>query len=73
MVDSPQLVAEWMAAIKSNQNTHLYGFIDQKDGVWKDKQGKPSLQGTGKGGKGILGRLGGLFGAVQRVRGEGGF
>ena len=36
MVDSKQIVSDWMAAIHRQQNTELYGRLDD-DGVWRDK------------------------------------
>jgi len=28
------------AALHTNQNTHLYGLVDPRDGNWRDKDGK---------------------------------
>lgn len=72
MIDSPTLVAEWINGINANQNTLLYGRVDSKDGVWRDKEGN-ELVASGVSGGGPLGRLKGLTGAVKRVRGTGGF
>ena len=36
MVDSKQIVAEWMEALHRQQNTQLYGRVDD-DGVWRDR------------------------------------
>ncbi|KAH8919218.1 hypothetical protein BT69DRAFT_510854 [Atractiella rhizophila] len=38
MVDSPQIVADWMDAIRSNQNTEKYGKVDH-DGIWRGENG----------------------------------
>lgn len=72
MIDSSTLVAEWINGINANQNTLLYGRVDSKDGVWRDKEGN-ELVASGVSGGGPLGRLKGLSGAVKRVRGTGGF
>jgi len=72
MIDSPPLVSEWIKGINANQNTLLYGKVDTKDGIWRDKEGN-ALQASGISGGGPLGRLKGLTGAVKRVRGTGGF
>ena len=72
MVDSKDLSGEWYKGINANQNTLLYGKIDPKDGIWRDKEGN-EIQASGVGSGGPLGRLKGLTGAVKRVRGTGGF
>ncbi|BGP55664.1 hypothetical protein JCM8202v2_003269 [Rhodotorula sphaerocarpa] len=35
MVDNPQLVADWMDQLRTNQSTHQYGRVDT-DGIWRD-------------------------------------
>ncbi|GAA6034084.1 hypothetical protein JCM8097_000685 [Rhodosporidiobolus ruineniae] len=35
LVDSPQIVADWMDQLKTNQSTHKYGRVDT-DGIWRD-------------------------------------
>ena len=47
MVDSKQIVAEWMRALKKNQSTHIYGKVDQKDGIWRGQSGR-EIADTGK-------------------------
>ncbi|EPQ30619.1 uncharacterized protein PFL1_02143 [Pseudozyma flocculosa PF-1] len=47
MVDSRQIVAEWMDALRRNQSTHLYGKVDQRDGVWRGRTGA-EIADTGK-------------------------
>ncbi|CEQ39387.1 SPOSA6832_00904 [Sporobolomyces salmonicolor] len=71
LVDSAQVCKEWQAGIRANQNTHLYGALDQ-DGIWRDQGGK-LLPGAKSPPKGPLKSLVGVKGAVERVRGEGGF
>ncbi|KAK0545576.1 hypothetical protein OC846_004897 [Tilletia horrida] len=39
MVDSKEIVTEWMDALRRNQSTHLYGKVDQKDGIWRGQDG----------------------------------
>jgi hypothetical protein len=53
------------------QNTHLHGELD-KNGIWRDGDGK-TLPGATGGPKGPFKSLVGVKGAIQRVRGEGGF
>ncbi|MBW0496992.1 hypothetical protein O181_036707 [Austropuccinia psidii MF-1] len=38
MIDSEKIVKEWMSVLISNQNTELYGRVDQ-DGTWRDSDG----------------------------------
>ncbi|TKY87535.1 hypothetical protein EX895_003549 [Sporisorium graminicola] len=47
MVDSKQIVDEWMAALNRNQSTKLYGMVDQRDGIWRGRDGQ-ELVDTGK-------------------------
>ncbi|GAA6049780.1 hypothetical protein JCM3770_002157 [Rhodotorula araucariae] len=35
LVDNPQLVADWMDQLRTNQSTHQYGRVDT-DGIWRD-------------------------------------
>jgi len=72
LIDSPQLVSEWLKGINANQNTLLYGRVDKSDGIWRDEDGN-EVKASGVGSGGPLGRLKGLSGAVKRVRGTGGF
>jgi hypothetical protein len=65
MVDSPSIVQEWINALHANQNTHIYGGVDPKDGIWKDKDGKPSLQGTGK--RGVFATINGMVEIAKKA------
>ncbi|SAM86194.1 uncharacterized protein UBRO_08611 [Ustilago bromivora] len=47
MVDSKGIVQEWMQALERNQNTKLYGMVDQRDGIWRGRDGS-QLVDTGK-------------------------
>jgi len=71
MIDSALVVEEWAVGIRSNQNTHLHGELG-KDGIWRDTEGQ-TLPGQKPPPKGPLKSLAGVKGAIQRVRGEGGF
>jgi len=71
MVDSPEMCQEWRAGLENNQNTALYGRIDDKDGLWRDTDGTVLDSKVGKGGPGEI--VKGLLGAVARVQGKGGF
>jgi phosphatidylserine/phosphatidylglycerophosphate/cardiolipin synthase-like enzyme len=35
LIDSPQIVADWMDQLQTNQSTHKYGRVDT-DGIWRD-------------------------------------
>lgn len=73
MMDSEQICKDWRDVIDSNQNTLQYGLVGE-DGVWRDDSGKELPQGErGKIPRGPLKSLVGVKGAIQRVRGEGGF
>ncbi len=47
MVDSEQIVTEWMRALRKNQSTHIYGKVDQRDGIWRGATGE-EIADTGK-------------------------
>lgn len=72
MIDSPFLAAHIREQIDSNQNTLHYGLVDPRDGVWRDEHGQ-TLPGQKSPPKGPFKSLVGVKGAIQRVRGEGGF
>jgi hypothetical protein len=36
MIDSAQIVSDWMQTLQRQQNTHLFGRVDD-DGIWRDK------------------------------------
>ena len=73
MFESNLLAKEIRAAIDANQNTLYYGLVGQ-DGTWRDKDGKELPQSEkGQVPKGPMKSLVGVKGAIQRVRGEGGF
>ena len=39
MIDSEQIVSDWMEQLRSNQNTSIYGLIG-RDGIWRDEHGR---------------------------------
>ncbi|SPQ25554.1 5bf5b73f-ec42-4397-9baa-c1f5a9fccee0 [Thermothielavioides terrestris] len=40
LVDSAELCAAWLAALRRNQNTERFGAVDTRDGVWRDAHGR---------------------------------
>ncbi|KAJ9605552.1 hypothetical protein H2200_010209 [Cladophialophora chaetospira] len=76
MIDSPLVVGKWMEGIKQNQNTHIYGKVQNHGddaGCWKDPNtGKQAEAAIGVD-PGKFAWAKGVIGAVQRVRGAGGF
>ncbi|KAL8714380.1 MAG: hypothetical protein Q9220_001713 [cf. Caloplaca sp. 1 TL-2023] len=75
MIDSPNLCALVMEGLRRNQNTHLYGAVGKEDGMWRDKEENMAEGSLGFEGE-VTGKwswLTGVKGAVNRVRGEGGF
>ncbi|KAH9988591.1 hypothetical protein BJV77DRAFT_1020825 [Russula vinacea] len=72
MVDSPELVSEWLRGINANQNTRLYGRVSDKDGIWRGEDGE-IIQASGVGASTFIKRLKGLLKVIGRVRGTGGF
>lgn len=37
LIDDPQIVADWMDQLRTNQSTHQYGRVDT-DGIWRDQR-----------------------------------
>ncbi|KAJ6259597.1 hypothetical protein Dda_5235 [Drechslerella dactyloides] len=84
MIDSKEVVREWLWGIRSNQNTHLCGRVDN-DGVWRAREGRDMVGENGNldygeqipwamgGGKIRFGWMKGVKGAIERVQGVGGF
>jgi phosphatidylserine/phosphatidylglycerophosphate/cardiolipin synthase-like enzyme len=72
MIDSPQICASWMDTVRRNQNTHIYGKVGDEDGVWRDAEGKEAEGSIGYD-PGRFSWAKGIVGAIQRVRGAGGF
>jgi len=75
MIDSATVCAAWEEGIRRNQNTHIYGAVtkDGKEaGCWHDKNGNQADGAIGVD-PGKFSWAKGVVGAVQRVRGAGGF
>ncbi|KAF3920361.1 hypothetical protein ABW20_dc0101982 [Dactylellina cionopaga] len=82
MIDSKKVVQEWLWGIRSNQNTHIWGRVDN-DGCWKMREERDHVAEGGSMGDGIPGAMGGgkisfgwakgIKGAIERVQGAGGF
>ncbi|KAF2089467.1 phospholipase D/nuclease [Saccharata proteae CBS 121410] len=72
LIDSPSTCGEWLAALKRNQNTHIYGRVSQEDGIWRDSEGKEAEGAIGVN-PGSFAWAKGVVGAVNRARGTGGF
>lgn len=72
MIDSPEIVGKWREGIERNQNTGKLGKASQKDGIWRDAQGNEAKGAIGVD-PGKFSWAKGMIGAVQRVRGAGGF
>jgi phosphatidylserine/phosphatidylglycerophosphate/cardiolipin synthase-like enzyme len=72
MFDSAVVCKGWIDGLRRNQNTHLYGEVSKKDGVWRDAEGKEAEGAMGM----DIGKFPwtkGIVGALERVRGAGGF
>jgi len=72
MIDSYEICGQWIRGLKTNQNTHIYGAASQEDGIWRDAEGKEAEGAIGKD-PGRFAWATGILGAVNRVRGVGGF
>ncbi|KAL2351937.1 hypothetical protein BJ546DRAFT_989692 [Cryomyces antarcticus] len=72
MIDSAEVCAQWLEGIRRNQNTHQYGEASQEDGLWRDAEGRQAEGAIGKD-PGRFSWAKSVVGAVQRVRGAGGF
>ncbi|KAI0859512.1 phospholipase D/nuclease [Xylaria cubensis] len=72
MMDSSDICRAWIDALRRNQNTGLYGAVDDKDGIWRDEQGKEIEGATGVD-AGRFSWATGFVGAIKRLQGKGGF
>jgi len=72
MIDSPTIMKEWRTGLDANQNTLRYGQV-QYDGVWRDENGQPLKDVARPNTGGFFRSLKGFKGAIDRVRGTGGF
>ncbi|KAJ5582991.1 hypothetical protein N7535_001611 [Penicillium sp. DV-2018c] len=73
LIDSAEVCRAWTELINRNQNTAKYGAASSKDGCWHDPEtGEIPARSMGP----VPGKFSwakGVVGAVQRVRGAGGF
>ncbi|KAI1656794.1 hypothetical protein F4813DRAFT_381352 [Daldinia decipiens] len=72
LIDSGLICRSWIAGLRRNQNTHLYGRVGGEDGIWRDGEGREAEGATGVD-AGRLAWARGVVGAVKRVQGTGGF
>lgn len=72
LVESEALCAGWVRALERNQNTGLFGAVQREDGVWRDEEGR-EVDGVVGVDAGLFGWARGAKGAIQRLRGTGGF
>ncbi|THX14416.1 hypothetical protein D6D17_03261 [Aureobasidium pullulans] len=72
MIDSAEIVTKWREGIERNQNTGKLGRSSNEDGIWRDAQGNQAKGAIGVD-AGKFSWAKGVVGAVQRVRGAGGF
>ncbi|KAK4998856.1 hypothetical protein LTR66_001989 [Elasticomyces elasticus] len=72
MIDSREICEKWIEGLERNQNTGKYGAASQEDGIWRDANGEEAEGAIGKD-AGRFAWAKGVVGAVQRVRGAGGF
>ncbi|KIX05212.1 uncharacterized protein Z518_06084 [Rhinocladiella mackenziei CBS 650.93] len=76
LIDSHLVVGNWMDGIKQNQNTHLFGKVEKEGpdaGCWKDPKTGQQAEGAIGVDPGKFAWARGFVGAVQRLRGMGGF
>ena len=76
MIDSELVVGKWIEGIRQNENTHIYGEVVNEGpdaGCWKDPQTGQQAEGAIGIDPGKFAWARGFMGAVQRVRGMGGF
>ncbi|KAL2866515.1 IQ calmodulin-binding motif protein [Aspergillus lucknowensis] len=72
-LDSPLICRTWLDVINCNQNTAKYGLVSPEDGCWHDPEAGELPEGSLGIDPGRYSWVKGVVGAVQRVRGIGGF
>jgi phosphatidylserine/phosphatidylglycerophosphate/cardiolipin synthase-like enzyme len=72
MFDSALVCKGWIDGLRRNQNTHIYGEVSQEDGIWRDANGNQAEDVIGVD-PGKFSWAKGFMGAINRVRGTGGF
>ncbi|KKK19065.1 hypothetical protein ARAM_006082 [Aspergillus rambellii] len=73
LYDSSTICRIWLDAVNRNQNTAKYGLVSMKDGCWHDPKTGEIPEGSLGTDPGKFSWAKGAIGAVQRVRGVGGF
>ncbi|KAF8832131.1 hypothetical protein HHX47_DHR1001116 [Lentinula edodes] len=73
LLDSPEVCRAWMEGVRRNQNTEVYGRVSEVDGCWHDPISGEMAEGAIGVDPGRFSWARGMVGAVQRVRGAGGF
>ncbi|CAL5871539.1 uncharacterized protein PFLUO_LOCUS5792 [Penicillium psychrofluorescens] len=73
LIDSEIVCKKWIEVINRNQNTAKYGASSTKDGCWHDPVTGEIPNGSIGTDPGHFSWARGIVGAVQRVRGAGGF
>ncbi|KAH8427395.1 IQ calmodulin-binding motif protein [Aspergillus melleus] len=73
LLDSPLVCRTWLETINRNQNTAKYGLVSPDDGCWHDPVTGEMAEGSIGVNPGHFSWAKGVLGAVQRVRGAGGF
>lgn len=73
MIDSSLICKAWLEAINLNQNTAKYGAASTEDGCWHHGTSGEIPQGSIGIDPGRFSWAKGVIGAVNRVRGVGGF
>ncbi|KAK9850561.1 Phospholipase D/Transphosphatidylase [Penicillium brevicompactum] len=73
LIDSAMICRAWLELIDRNQNTAKYGAASPKDGCWHDPKTDEIPPGSMGPVPGRFSWAKGAIGAVQRVRGVGGF
>ena len=68
LLESSAVCTAWEDAIRRNQNTHIYGWVSQEDGVWRDAAGNEAAGSIGLD-PGRFSWATGVMGAVERMRG----
>ena len=72
LIDSPMVAKRWREGIERCQNTTKFGQASQEDGLYRMADGSLPPMSIGKD-PGSFAWAKGFYGAVQRVRGKGGF
>ncbi|KAJ3853877.1 phospholipase D active site motif protein [Lentinula lateritia] len=73
LLDSEEVCRRWMEGVRRNQNTEVYGKVSTVDGCWHDPVSGEMVEGAIGVDPGKFSWARGMVGAVQRVRGAGGF